>query len=192
MSAKLPFTLLGIGGTNGSGKDSLGELLATKHGFMFISMTDMLREELGNRNLPTSRDNMRMLSADWRRKSGLGVLVDKSLEHYKSVGKEYSGLAVASLRNPGEADRVHELGGKVVWIDADPKVRYKRITSRGRHDDNKTFHEFIAEERAEMNHSGDETTLNMSGVKEKADYFLTNNSSNLDDLKAEFYKTLAS
>ena len=64
------------------------------------------------------REVLRTISAEWRRELGLGVLVDKAYAEYQ-VG-DYKGLAIASLRNPGEADRVHALGGSVLWIDADP------------------------------------------------------------------------
>ena len=70
--------LIGIAGTNGSGKDTLGQILADKYGYSFISVTDILRDELRSRNLPLSRKYMRELSAEWRRESGLGVLVDRS------------------------------------------------------------------------------------------------------------------
>ena len=146
--------LIGIAGTNGSGKDTVGKVLAASHNFLFVSMTDMLREELAKRGLPPAREHMRNLSAEWRREHGLGVLIDKSIEFYKAQAKEYAGLAVASLRNPGENDRVHELGGKVVWVDAEPKVRYDRLQAnagaRGELravDDKKTFEQFQAEEQ---------------------------------------------
>lgn len=171
--------LIGIAGTNGAGKDSVGQLLADKHGWLFVPGSDMLRVECRRRGLPVERENLRMISAEWRRAGGLGVLIDKAVELYKNSNKEYQGLAVASLRNPGEADRVHELGGAVVWVDADPRVRYDRIQSanRGRGtEDTKTFEEFLAEQEAEMQSSGDAATLNMSGVKAKSDQILLNES----------------
>lgn len=176
-------TFIGVAGTNGSGKDSLGEILSRKHNYMFISMTDMLRDELRKQGKDTSRKNMRELSAAWRRESGLGVLIDKAHEIYEASKDKYVGLIVASLRNPGEPDRIHELGGTVVWVDADPRVRYDRITGRGREDDTKTFEQFLEEEQAEMQHSGDEATLNMAAVKEKADLFITNDTNSFDDFE---------
>ncbi len=89
------------------------------------------------------------------------------------------GLVVASLRNPGEADRVHELGGKVVWVDADPKLRYERVQNafRGRDgEDNKTYEQFLAEEEAEMQTTGDAATLDMGAVKAKSDMTILNES----------------
>lgn len=174
--------LIGLSGTNGSGKDTIGQLLADRHNFLFISMTDMLREEAVNRKLDTSREVLRTISAEWRRKSGLGVLVDKAVEHFRLQGgdEQYAGLVIASLRNPGENDRVHELGGEVIWIDADPQVRYDRLKGRMRADDPQNFEEFVAHEEAEMEHSGDEATLSMRGVKEKADKVFQNEYPNLD------------
>ena len=42
---KLPH-IVGVAGTNGSGKDTLGELLQAKSGYKAISLSDILREEL--------------------------------------------------------------------------------------------------------------------------------------------------
>lgn len=184
--------LIGIGGTDGSGKDSLGEIIA-EHGWKFISVTDSLRQELKKRRLPVTRVNQRMVSAEWRRDHGLAVLVDKAIEAFKQDQSKYKGLVLASLRNPGEADRIHELGGTVVWIDAEPHVRYERVIGRDRGgiEDKVTFEEFLAEEKAQMEHAGDETTLSLSGVKERADIFIDNNSPNINDFKRAAGEALA-
>ncbi len=183
--------LIGIAGTNGAGKDTVGSLLAEKHGFLFISASDLLREECRKRNLPVEREHLRAISAEWRREGGLGVLIDKAVEMFEQKGG-YAGLAVASVRNPGENDRVHELGGTMVWVDADPKIRYERVQSanRGRSgEDDKTFEQFLAEEQAEMQHSGDEATLNMAGVKAKCDVTIMNEGSEAD-LESQLSKLL--
>ncbi len=175
--------LIGIGGTNGSGKDTIGQLLAKKHGYLFISVSDLLRDECRKRGLPVEREHLRTISAEWRREGGLGVLVDKAVETFEMQGDEYAGLVIASIRNPGEVDRVHHYGGVEVWADADPGLRYERIQSatRGRsEEDTKTFEQFQAEEAAEMEHSGDEATLNMAGVKAISDVTIMNEGSETD------------
>lgn len=169
--------LIGIGGTNGSGKDTVARILAEEHGFLAVSVSDLLRAECERRGLSVERENLRMISAEWRREGGLGVLVDKAAEEFERQGGVHAGLAVGSLRNPGEVDRVHELGGTVVWVDADPRVRYERIMAadRGRAgEDNVTYEEFIAQEEAEMSQSGDAATLNMGAVRAGADVELLN------------------
>lgn len=183
--------LIGIAGTNGSGKDTVGHMLAENHNYLFVSMTDMLREEAQKLGLPVEREVLRTISAEWRREYGLGVLVDKAIEYYKAQDKKYDGLVMASLRNPGEADRIHELEGRVIWVDADPRVRYERTRSRSRtEEDDKTFEEFLAEQQAEMHHSGDKATLNIAGVKDTADIFLENNSEDIETFKDEAEKAL--
>jgi dephospho-CoA kinase len=188
-------TLIGLSGTNGSGKDTVAHMLVERHGFLFAGASEMFVIELKKRGWPIDREHKSKLSAEWRREFGLAVVVDKALEMYHESPGKYRGLVVGSLRHPAEADRVHELGGKVVWADADPKVRYKRITSgnRGRADeDNKTFEEFLAEEEREMHRQAgaDDATLNMAAVKDRVDVFLMNDGTNIEAFKDYADKTL--
>lgn len=188
--------IIGLSGTNGSGKDTVGHMLEKHYGFLFVSVTDLLRDEARQRKVAVNRKNLRGISAEWRREAGLGVLVDKAIARYERIKGQYpGGLIMASMRNPGEADRVHELGGTMVWVDADPRVRYERVqanaASRGRlEEDKKTFEEFLAEQEAEMRHSGDEATLNIAGVKERCDVFISNDGSDLDQFQETVEKAL--
>lgn len=182
--------IIGISGTNGSGKDTVGRILEEDYGYLFVSVTDIMRDELQKEGKTTARENMRELSAHWRKEFGLGVLIDKAVEIFKAQSEEYKGLVVSSIRNVGEVERIHELGGIIVWVDADPKVRYERITNRRRSDDEKTFEEFIKEEQDEMHVYGDDTTLAVGEVKKLCDIFLENDFENKELLKAEVIKSL--
>ncbi len=187
--------VIGLAGTNGSGKDTVGHLLADKHNYLFISVTDLLRNEAKRRGLAPERKVLRTISAEWRRELGLGVLIDKAVAEYDTVRDQYTGVVMASLRNPGEADRVHDLDGTVVWIDADPKIRYERIqtnaVSRGRaEEDNKTYEQFLEEEAAEMHSSGDAATLDMAAVKEKSDVCIDNGHETLEELQTHLNEKL--
>ncbi len=180
--------IIGLSGTNGSGKDTIGHMLTERYGYLFVSLTDMLRKEARLRGEEPTREVLRTISAEWRRENGLGVLVDKAIEHLEELDADFRGLVVASLRNPGEADKVHELGGTVVWTDADPHVRYDRIQSHAAErnrveEDNKTFEQFVAEEQAEMTTTGDAATLNMSAVKERADITIANDGNDIESFK---------
>lgn len=189
--------IIGLAGTNGSGKDTVGQILADRHGYLFISVTEILRAEAARRNQPVTREVLRTISAEWRRELGLGVLVDKAVAQYETAKTTYTGVAIASLRNPGEADHIHELGGTMIWIDADPRSRYERIQAnialRGRvGEDNKTFDQFLEEEAAEMHtpSGGDAASLNSSGVKQRCDIFISNDGSDMIHLQAELLRQL--
>src|SRR5436190_13951144 len=121
--------IFGLSGTNAAGKDSVGEMLAERYGFLFVPATDMLREEAREKGQEPNRENLSAISTSWRRKLGMGAVVDVAMERHKDEISKYKGLVIASLRHPGEADRIHELGGLVVWVDADLEVRYKRIVA---------------------------------------------------------------
>ena len=183
--------IIGISGTNGSGKDTVGQMLAERHGFLVVSVSDFLRDELKKQGLTIERENLRALSARWRKKYGLGVLIDKAVDEFKKSGSQYKGLVIPSIRNPGEVDEIHRFGGKVIWTDGDPKIRYRRIHSRGRSsEDKKTFVQFVAEEKAEMDYGGRETALHMAAVKNKADIFLENNGNDIEAFKDTAEKAL--
>lgn len=180
--------IIGIAGTNGSGKDTVGQTLAEQHNFLFVSVTDLLRTELKHRNVAIDRENLRTLSAEWRRQYGLAVLVDRAMDEFRRADGDFAGLAISSLRNPYEADRVHELGGIVLWIDADPKTRYRRIQNNAANrarsgEDNTTYDQFLAQEAAEMHSSGDAATLDMAAVKRRSDMVLINDNTNLEQFK---------
>lgn len=189
--------IIGIAGTNGSGKDTVGHILASQHNYLFLSVTEILRMELRRQGQPVERENMRELSAAWRREYGYGVLIDRTFEEYEyqKQSQDFAGVAIASLRNPYEADRIHELGGVVWWLDADPRLRYDRIqanaSSRGRsEEDTKTFEQFLAEEEAEMHASGDAATLDMAAVRDRSDLALLNAGSSIEALAEEIRQLL--
>jgi dephospho-CoA kinase len=172
--------IIGTSGTNGSGKDTVGQLLAEMHNLLFISVSDLLRIECRKRGLEVVRENLRAISAEWRREFGLGVLVDKAVELAEERGG-YDGVVASPMRNVGEAQHLKDLGGTLIWVDADPRIRYERIRSanRGRAgEDDKTYEEFLAEQEAEMypNDPNDPSVLNMAGVQKLADITIVNES----------------
>jgi dephospho-CoA kinase len=179
--------IIGVGGTNGSGKDTLANILVDDYGWLFVSVsTDLIIPELKRRGLPLEREQMAALSAEWNRTIAKGAIIDKAVEKFQeeTKAKTYSGLVISSIRHPWEADRIHELGGQLVWVDADPKLRYQRIFSRRQGDkDQKTFEQFLAEEQAEMFHKGDKATLATAEVKARADIFINNESNDVDVFK---------
>lgn len=184
---KLP-EIIGIAGTNASGKDTLAHLRADISGCHHVTVSDILRRHLISRGIPLERKNLSDLSRQWRSETGdYGVLVTRTIAAY--IGEKalmgFSGLSVVSLRHPQEAERIKEHDGTVIWVDADPMQRYTRIqqNDRMRIDDNKTYEEFIVEENQDMNPGDDPdpARVNMGAVRDLADIHITNNFSKLRD-----------
>jgi dephospho-CoA kinase len=187
---------VGISGTNGAGKDTVGEVLK-KHGFFVASATEMLADGLKEKGWPIDREHKAKLSTEWRRQFGMGAVVDQGLKLYEPVADQYQGFGVGSLRHPGEADRIHALpGGVVIWVDADPKIRYERVmdASRGANkagEDSVTYEEFLVQQEAEMHHKeGDTATLSIADVKIRADITLFNNDNDIEAFKQGVEKAL--
>lgn len=181
----------GIAGTNGAGKDLVADFLRDKYGFFAASATDMLADGLRQKGWPIDRSHKSKLSAEWRRQYGMSAIVDRAWEQYSAVKNQYQGFVVGSLRHPGEVDKIHQLGGQVIWVDADPKVRYNRIRSANRgnnkgSEDDVSFEDFLAQQEREMHPVGDDATLNIAAVKELSDITIMNNGHDI----AEFVRNL--
>lgn len=76
-------------------------------------------------------------------------------------------------------------------VDAEPKVRYERISGRQSASDKVTFSEFIAHEKLEMN-DPDPNGMQKADVIKCADYTIMNNST-LAELRSQvelFFKTI--
>lgn len=189
---KLP-KIIGIAGTNGAGKDTLGELLAERFGYKFRSVSDILREELTAQGIPHEREHMRALSTKWANEHGHGVLSVKTIEAYAEEEERegYKGLVIGSIRRPAEAKAIQDEGGVVIWVDADRRTRYDRLqmSNRGRSEDIVSFDEWSAQEDIEMRPiEGEPGSINMLGVKEIADIHIDNNFATYEAYKEHLIK----
>jgi dephospho-CoA kinase len=175
---KLP-EIVGVAGTNGSGKDTLAELRAALQGSTNTSLSDMLRLELDARKLPHEREYLRSVGNELRAEFGPGVLATRAIDAYRASGS-HNGVSLTSVRSIGEAEEIKAEGGVIVWIDADPKIRYDRVMARmgDRPSDKKTFEQFVEEEQVEMHppegKEDDKGVPNMIAVKAMADITVIN------------------
>lgn len=176
--------LVGIGGTNASGKDTLAEYLVEKHGYLFVSTSDIIREVAMKREGNILRPTLVKVSNEMRAEHGAGVLVDLCIEKFMKSGNGV-GLVASSIRTKGEVDVIKKQGGKIIFTDANPKIRFERLKSRQRADDFITFKEFEAQQLAEWHQSDDPGVHSIKSVKESADYCLSN-----DKDEADFTKQL--
>ncbi len=186
-------TVYGVAGTNGSGKDSLMELLGER-GFLVYNTSAGLRQiaqavfnstDRGGNDTPMGRVGNAFRTAYPGGMVELGLLDWWMRAGVLPADLRPKGLVIGSIRGTGEAGRIKQVGGKLIVVDADPHVRYQRLSSRGRADDNVTFEQFMEKDAAEMAvGETDPTKFGMAAVIDMADIRIANNGNDLDAFKA--------
>jgi len=161
--------IIGVVGTNASGKDTAAEFISKKLVWPALSMSDELRAIARNRGLGTDRSTLQKLGNELREEHGGDYISRLILEKYSD------NFVVSSIRNPQEIDPFRKSGRFVlVMVNADAKVRYDRAKSRMRSDEDMvSFEEFIATEQYELD--GAKDALRLKPVFDAADVTLENN-----------------
>ena len=165
--------IIGITGTNGAGKGTIVRILVER-GFKHYSVRSFLIEEIKSRGLEVNRQNMIDVANDLRAKHGASYIVE---ELYKRALADGGDGVIESIRAVGEVEALRGKDGFVLFaVDADPKVRYKRVCSRAGVTDSLSFEEFCLEEAQEME-SNDKSKQNLLACRKMADHFFRNESS---------------
>src|SRR5574341_1390367 len=137
--------IIGLTGRNGAGKGVIAEFLKQR-GFIYTSLSDVLRDELKNQGQEVTRENLISLGNELRSKFGPSVLADKILKRLDH-DKNY---VVDSIRNPNEVMALRSRSDfTLVRVEAPLELRFKRIRDRGRENDPKSFEEFVRLEHVE-------------------------------------------
>ncbi|MDD5692871.1 MAG: AAA family ATPase [Patescibacteria group bacterium] len=160
--------IIGISGTNSSGKDTVAKYIESK-GFFHVSLSDIIREEMGKENIGINRDNMIAFSNDFGQAHGAEILAKMAFERYGNLDK----LVISSVRKPAEVDFFHSIPDfKLIFVDVPAEIRYDRMLKRGREgEDILSFEDFRTLQEKEMNGTNSQ---NLSYCKEKADYVINN------------------
>ncbi|RPH40201.1 MAG: hypothetical protein EHM91_11375 [Planctomycetota bacterium] len=164
--------IIGLTGRNAAGKGAAAEFLKSK-GFAFHSLSDVIREEVKRRNLPVTRDTLIATGRELRAHYGTGYLAERILERLEP-GMNY---VVDSFRHEDEVAVFRKVTNyHLLAVQADPKVRFERIKSRGRENDPQTFEAFLELEQKEST-SLQAEGQNLTATEKVADHTVTNNGS---------------
>jgi len=163
--------IIGITGTNGSGKGEVVKYLKQK-GFVHFSVRNFLMNEIEKRNLPLNRTTMNFLANELRKENSPSYIIENLLIEAKIQNED---CIIESIRTPGEVEFLKQQGSfYLIAIDADPRIRFERIKTRKTEFDDVTFQEFISEEEMEMK-STDPNKQNIVACMSAAHLTLTNN-----------------
>lgn len=170
--------IIGLTGKNAAGKGEVAQVLI-EGGFVYFSLSDVLREELQARKLKPTRENMIQVGNEIRQKYGPSVLANRILAKLE-VDKNY---VIDSFRNPREVEafRGTQTNFHFIHVTAVPEIRYLRIKDRNREGDPSTLEEFKKLEAREAN-SPDPYAQQLDSTAQLADVEVENNDT-LDELR---------
>ncbi len=164
--------IIGLTGENCAGKSIVADYL-TKKSFYYLSLSDVIREELKAEGKGLTRQNLIDKGNELREKHGPGALAVK-ITSLMEKGRNY---VVDSIRNPAEAEELKRTGRFFLfYITAPPETRFQRIKARDREEDPKTYQAFAEIEKLEMENE-EKTKQNLKGTFALADKKVTNDGS---------------
>ena len=174
--------VFGLTGKNASGKGTVAEILKKKK-FIYHSLSDSLRDELKALKKEETRENLIEIGNKLREKGGPGVLADKLMPKLNSENNHI----VDSIRNPLEVISLRKetqlRSFFLISVDADARLRYDRLCSRGRIGDTDSWEKFVEQEKKEENND-DPNKQQLSRTMEMADFSI-DNSGTLEELEAQ-------
>ena len=163
--------IVGLTGTNCAGKGTIADYLKKK-GFVYFSLSDIIREEATRKGMDHSRDSLVKTGNELRQKYGasvLGMLTAKKIAESKE--KKF---IIDSIRNPSEIDELRKLPGFfLIAIDADISLRYERSKTRGRNENALSLEQFMEQENREK--SSDAKGQQLHNCIAMADFLIENN-----------------
>lgn len=176
--------IIGVAGTNGSGKGTVVDYLVSK-GFTHYSVRAGLIEEIKKRGLPVDRGSMRDVANELRKTHEPAYLIALLYAEAVQQGKD---AVIESVRNIGEAEFLQTHGARLVAVDAARTLRYERIVKRGSETDKVDFDTWVQEEEREW-HNAAAHDMDVPAVMERADWRL-DNSGTLAELHAQVDEAL--
>ena len=122
--------IIGLTGTIGAGKSIIAEFLKKK-GFYYFSLSNELREIARNENIELTRENLQNLGNKTRHEKSTGYLAE--LIAGKINSNSHANAVIDGIRNPAEVEALRKLKDfKLVSIDANEEIRFKRLQERNR------------------------------------------------------------
>jgi dephospho-CoA kinase len=162
--------IIGLIGEMGAGKDTACSYIKENYkNVYFLKFSDALTEILKMFFDEVKREDQQWLSSSLREKFGQDILVKALVKKIEGIG---DGIIILNgVRRPDDFKALRSIGGKLIYVTSDPKIRWERVKIRGeKADDDVPFEKFIEMGKAEA-----ESLISAIGAE--ADFKLDNNGS---------------
>jgi dephospho-CoA kinase len=174
--------IIGITGATGSGKDTFCNFVKDNYPDVFcFRFSQPLTEALNIFFNEIKKEDQQWLAIALRERFGKEILWEAIKKKIEGVKEGI--ILLNGVRLPQEFEGIKKMGGKIVYLTADPKIRWERVKIRGeKKDDNVPFEKFLEIEKAP-------TETMISEIGKKADFQIENNGS-VEDFYAKIKETL--
>ncbi len=183
---------VGVVGQIASGKGILVKYLTKRLGFVSFSLSSIVHEELKKRRIKNyTRKDLQNIGDELRKKYGQDVLAKRMTKQLgvMSYDKPYNFNAAASelyishrrvviegIRNQGEIKFLKKnLNFVLIGVKAKRELRFKRLLSRGKPWDPKTWVDFVKVDRRDLGVGQKRSGQQVGKCLTYCDYVLTNN-----------------
>jgi len=166
--------LIALTGLDGTGKGHLAQHLRDEYGFLALGASEIIK------NVKSQRPHLKDLHPDeatrqLKEELGPTFITDTAMAQLEASRDSHTGLILDGPRRLPEIERFKELGGKVLYVNADPEQRFKQLVERGRNDAPRTIEDMLARDAEQL--QGDPTdrnSLNMKAIMDLADDVIMN------------------
>jgi dephospho-CoA kinase len=169
--------IIGLVGETGSGKDTFCDYIkkTVKKPVFCFRFSDPLSEVLKIFFDEIKKEDQQWLVGHLRERFGENILGEAIKKKIKNI--EEGLIILNGVRMPQEVKMIKEMDGKIVYITADPKLRWERVSKRReKKDDSVSYEKFLEIEKAK-------SEVLIPQIGEEADFKIENNGS-----KGDFYK----
>ncbi len=140
--------IIAVTGMPGSGKSYVAKYLSESTGWPVYSMGDIVREEVKNRGLSLTAENIEYVAKKLREELGLSAVAILLREKLKREPITTNGVIIDGMRSIHEARELHNIAPLcIIAVHASPLTRFKRMLDRSRKGDIQNWEDFVMRDR---------------------------------------------
>jgi dephospho-CoA kinase len=163
--------LIGLTGRIASGKGEVKNYFE-KQGFGCYTLSRIVREEAKERGIEITRKHLQDLGNLIREKEDAGAWMRRLIG---KINLEDNSI-IDGIRNPGEVEELRKLSNSyLISVDAPQELRYKRVLSRAKPSDPKTWNGFLEMDKRDFAED-DPLGQQVGKCMKMADYTIINDS----------------